>query len=110
MSALTLAIVLAFAAVLVAVLAAWTTLTLPTRIAAARRRAEEAAERPQPRRDLSNDAVRGNRAPRKRPPLDTIAPTAPDAAATRVRPRPERRDGEDPFDRFLERGRTRDEF
>jgi hypothetical protein len=109
MSALTLAIVLAFAGVLVAVLAAWATLTLPTRIASARRRANEAAARPRPRRDLDNDAVRGNRAPRKRPPLDAIAPTAPDAAA-RVRPRPERRDGEDPFERFLERGRRRDEF
>jgi hypothetical protein len=110
MSALTLAIVLAFAAILVAMLAAWATLTLPTRIAAARRRAEEAAARPQPRTDLSNDAVRGDRAPRKRPPLDAIAPTGPDEAAVRVRPRSERRSGEDPFDRFLERGRKRDEF
>jgi hypothetical protein len=108
MNALTLAIVLAFAAVLVAVLAAWATLTLPTRIAAARRRAEEEAGRPQPRRDVSNDAVRGNRAPRKRPPLDAIAPA--DGDAVRVRKRPERRGDEDPFERFLDRGRRRDEF
>lgn len=123
MSELTLLIVLAFMAVLAALLALWFTVTLPTR-AAAMRRQDEARPEPDPRpSDLSNDAVRGAKAPRKSMPIDAAAdlkvrrqetersrvgstqeePAAP-AAPARKRP-----DG-DPFDRFLDRDRSRDEF
>jgi hypothetical protein len=100
---------LAFGSLLTLLLALWLTLTVRERI----RRAEAASERdeprPRPRPNLTNDAVRGARAPRKHPPADAgVAPPGGDASV-RVRPRPELRPDEDPFDRFLERGR-RDDF
>lgn len=123
MPALTLLIVLSFVAVLAALLALWFTVTLPTRAAAMRRRSEARPE-PEPRpSDLSNDTVRGAKAPRKSLPIDVTAELNarrrdtdrgragstnekqdPPEAPARKRP-----DG-DPFARFLDRDRKRDEF
>lgn len=128
MPELTLLIVLSFMAVLAALLALWFTVTLPTRAAAMRRRSEARPE-PEPRpSDLSNDTVRGAKAPRKSLPIDVTAELNarrrdtegaragstnkgstnkeqdPPEAPARKRP-----DG-DPFARFLDRDRKRDEF
>lgn len=125
MSALTLLIGLAFLAGLAVFLAIWLTLTLPTRAAAMREREATRPAGPARRSDVSNDAVRGAKAPRKSMPLDMTqrrtrkeTPRAPAiGSATRIEPRsigtdpkpPARPEG-DPFDRFLERGRNKDEF
>lgn len=102
-------VLLAFGSLLTLLLALWLTLTVGERV----RRAEAAGEleeaRPRPRPDLTNDAVRGARAPRKHPPADAGVIGPGRDASVRVRPRPELGPGEDPFDRFLERGR-RDDF
>jgi hypothetical protein len=99
---------LAFGSLLTLLLALWLTLTVRERV----RRAEAAGERedarPRPRPDLTNDAVRGARAPRKHPPADAGVGALRGDASVRVRPRPELRPDEDPFDRFLERGRPDD--
>ena len=99
---------LAFGSLLTLLLALWLTLTVRERI----RRAEAADERdeprPRPRPDLTNDAVRGARAPRKHPPADAGVVAPRGDGSVRVRPRPELRPDEDPFDRFLERGRPDD--
>ncbi len=105
-------IVLAFMSVLTLLFATWLTLTVRQRAARSEAWPEPDPVRPRPtaaaRRELSNDAVRGARAPRKHPPADSgvVAPSA--EGSVRVRPRA--RDGEDPFERFLEPGRRRDEF
>jgi hypothetical protein len=98
---------LVFGSSLILLLALWLTLTARERVRRARAAAERVEVRPQPRADLTNDEVRGARAPRKHPPADAAA--AGRDASVRVRPRPELRPGEDPFERFLERGR-RDDF
>jgi hypothetical protein len=106
---LTVLMLLAFGSLVTLLLALWLTLTVRDRV----RRAQDATERvevpPRPRADLTNDTVRGARAPRKHPPADAGVAGAGRDASVRVRPRPEGRPGEDPFDRFLERGR-RDDF
>lgn len=125
MSALTLLIALAFAAGLAAFLAIWFTLTLPTRAAAMRQREASRPSTSARSPEASNDAVRGDKAPRKSMPLDMTpkrpsrdAPRAPSLkGAVRVEPhevgqqaeRQHGRDG-DPFDRFLDRGRSKEEF
>lgn len=112
MSALTSLILLSFGTLLLALLALWLTLTVGERA----KRVERALERtvepgPRPTRtrpDVSNDAVRGARAPRKRAPVDP-GPAAPVAeGGVRIRPRSDSA-GEDAFERFLEPGR-RDDF
>ena len=108
MPSLTLLIALAFGAVLLLALAAWLTITVPTRAADLAQRAEARGARDPRRSDVSNDVVRGAKAPRKSPPLDAVAPQSGEDVV--VRPRPAAKPGGDPFDRFLERGRKRDEF
>jgi len=99
---------LAFGSLLALLLALWLTLTVGERVRRAQATSDHDASRPRPRPDLTNDAVRGARAPRTHPPADA-AVRAPGAdASVRVRPRPELRPDEDPFDRFLERGRPDD--
>lgn len=111
MPPLTLLIGLAFAAVLLLALAAWLTLTAPTRAAAMARRDETRVMRDPRLSEVSNDVVRGAKAPRKSAPLDAVAPRTPADVTVRprTRPKPRSTDG-DPFERFLERGRKRDEF
>lgn len=100
---------LAFGSLLTLVLALWLTLTVGERVLRAQAATERDASRPRARPDLTNDAVRGARAPRKHPPADAGVAASRADASVRVRPRPELRPDEDPFDRFLERGRP-DEF
>lgn len=112
MHALTSLILLSFGTVLLLLLAAWLTLTAGERATRAERAAQRTVEPlPRPTRtrpDLSNDAVRGARAPRKRAPVDP-GPAAPvTEGGVRVRPRADGA-GEDAFERFLEPGR-RDDF
>lgn len=112
MPPLTSLILLSFGTVLLVLLAAWLTLTASERATRGERTAQRTAEpAPRPTRtrpDVSNDAVRGARAPRKRAPVDP-GPTAPVAeGGVRIRPRPDGA-GEDAFERFLEPGR-RDDF
>lgn len=112
MPPLTWLILLSFGTVLLLLLAVWLTLTAGERATRAERTAQRNADpdrRPtRTRPDLSNDAVRGARAPRKRAPVDP-GPTAPlPEGGVRVRPRADGA-GEDAFERFLEPGR-RDDF
>lgn len=112
MHPLTSLILLSFGTLLLVLLAVWLTLTVNERAARAERAAQrtlEPAARPtRTRPDLSNDAVRGARAPRKRAPIDP-GPAAPaPEGGVRIRPRADGA-GEDAFERFLEPGR-RDDF
>lgn len=131
MPALTLLIVLAFAAVLAALLALWFTVTLPTRVERMRNREASRPERASTVADLSNDAVRGAKAPRKSMPVDATAeakvrvrredrdrsrsaddamPVTPTKTAGTTPTEKADRPGGDPFEKFLDRGRGRDEF
>lgn len=103
MSPLTSLITVLFLLLIAVATVSWLTLTARERAARAQA-AREARPEHEARRDVSNDAVRGAKAPRKHAPVDSgLVP--PGEAGVRVRPR--RVGSEDPFERFLDPERRR---
>lgn len=109
MSPLANLIALMFLLLIATAAVAWWTLTAPERMARDQEAREARHARP-PRKervDLSNDTVRGARAPRKNARVEPGTPRTPGNGGVTVHPR--KRSQDDPFERFLDPEGRRDD-
>jgi len=107
MHPMALLILLAFGSLVATCFAVWLLVTFHSRAELAERLAEARSEPSAHRLSLSNDVVRGARAPRKHPPVDQ--PSVDRAPLPKANDAPARPAG-DPFERFLDPRRDRDRF